>query len=129
MQRDSAFQLLASNIRFGLEVRSEVGMDLLEMGVARTLLLIDPALVCLPTGEAVTASLKAAGIGFEVFDRISIEPTDGSFREAAEVADQGQFDSFVAVKMLLRFVSFVGGGCFGDENAQGRLGDAYGYEL
>jgi hydroxyacid-oxoacid transhydrogenase len=97
MQTDTAFQMSASNIRFGPGVTAEVGMDLLEMGVSRTMLLIDPALASLPTGDVVKASLIAARIGFEVFDHISIEPTDRSFREAAEAARLGQFDSFVAV--------------------------------
>ena len=97
MQTDTAFQMSASNIRFGVGVTSEVGMDLRELDVKRTMLLIDPTLASLPTGEVVTNSLKAAGIGYEVFDQISIEPTDLSFREAAEVARLGQFDSFVAV--------------------------------
>lgn len=97
MQLDTAFQMSASNIRFGSGVTSEVGMDLRDRGLHRTLLLMDPALASLPVGQTVTASLKAAGIGFELFDRISIEPTDRSFQEAARVASQGRFDSFVAV--------------------------------
>ena len=103
MQLDTAFQMSASNIRFGLGVTSEVGMDLRDRGLRRSLLLMDPALASLPVGRTVTTSLKEAGIGFEFFDRISIEPTDQSFQEAARVASEGRFDSFVA----------VGGGKFG----------------
>ena len=97
MQLDTAFQMSASNIRFGVGVTSEVGLDLRDMGLRRTLLVIDPALESLPTGETVMASLRTAGTDFEVFDRISIEPTEGSFQEAAEVAKAAN------VKMLLLF--------------------------
>jgi hydroxyacid-oxoacid transhydrogenase len=97
MQLDTAFQMSASNIRFGLGVTCEVGMDLRDRGLRRSLLLMDPALASLPVGQTVTTSLKEAGIGFELFDRISIEPTDQSFQEAARVASEGRFDSFVAV--------------------------------
>jgi len=97
MHVDTAFQMSASNIRFGLGVTKEVGWDLRDMGLLRTLLVMDPALASLPTGKAVIGSLESAGAGFEVFDRISVEPTDRSFQEAAEVAQHGKFDSFVAV--------------------------------
>jgi hydroxyacid-oxoacid transhydrogenase len=72
-------------------------MDLADMGLKRTMLVIDPRLVDLPTGEAVLASLRAARIDFEVYDGVQVEPTDQSFQEAIEVAAAGRFDSFVAV--------------------------------
>ncbi len=97
MEHDTAFQMSASNIRFGAGTTAEVGLDLVDMGLRRTLLVIDPALVDLPTGQTVVQSLRASGVGFDLFDGVSIEPTDASFREAARVATEGRFDSFVAV--------------------------------
>ena len=94
---DTAFQMAASNIRFGQRVTREVGMDLQDLQARRTLLVIDPALRDLPVGHAVRESLQAAAIAFDVFDEISVEPTDHSFHRAIEVAKAGQFDSFVAV--------------------------------
>ncbi|MEQ8791253.1 MAG: hydroxyacid-oxoacid transhydrogenase [Pirellulaceae bacterium] len=97
MPTDTAFQMSASNLRFGQGVTAEVGMDLVDLQVKRTLLVIDPALVDLPTGQTVLASLKQNHIDFEVFDRVSVEPTDASFQDAAAVASAGRFDSLVAV--------------------------------
>jgi hydroxyacid-oxoacid transhydrogenase len=97
MTTDTAFQMSASNIRFGPGTTAEVGLDLKAMGVSRTLVVIDPKLRELPTGEIVLASLKSAGINFDVFDEVSVEPTDKSFQRAAECATEGGFDSFVAV--------------------------------
>ncbi len=97
MEHDIAFQMAASNIRFGWGVTREVGMDLQDLGVRRTLLVIDPALIDLPAGRTVLESLRAAKIDFDTFSEVSVEPTDGSFRRAAEVASDGQFDSFLAV--------------------------------
>ncbi|MDH3208244.1 MAG: iron-containing alcohol dehydrogenase [Gemmatimonadota bacterium] len=97
MKHDTAFQMAAANIRFGQGITREIGMDLVDLGAKRTLLVIDPALVHTPTGETVTAALKQSGIGFELFDGVSVEPTDSSFREAADVATRGGFDSVVAV--------------------------------
>jgi hydroxyacid-oxoacid transhydrogenase len=50
-----------------------------------------------PTGETVAASLKQSRIGYELFSEVSVEPTDSSFRAAADAAARGGFDSFVAV--------------------------------
>jgi hydroxyacid-oxoacid transhydrogenase len=97
MQHDTAFQMAASNIRFGPGITSEVGMDLRDMGAKRSMLVIDPALVDLPTGQNVVRSLESAGVGFELFDGVMVEPTDKSFRLAIQAATEGRFDSFVAV--------------------------------
>lgn len=97
MQNDTAFQMSASNIRFGPGTTAEVGMDLRDMQVKRVMLIIDPALKDLPVGQVVCDSLKVAGVVFEIFDRVSVEPTDRSFRDASEAATDGDFDSFVAV--------------------------------
>jgi hydroxyacid-oxoacid transhydrogenase len=94
---DTAFQLSTSNLRFGAGTTREVGMDLEDMGLSRTLLVIDPRLNDLPTGHVVRESLQAAKIEFDVFDAIEVEPTDRTFHEAIAVAKQGRFDSFVAV--------------------------------
>jgi hydroxyacid-oxoacid transhydrogenase len=97
MQRDTAFQMAASNIRFGRGVTREIGMDLVDLGAKRTLVVIDPALLHTATGETVIASLRASGVGFEIFDGVSVEPTDASFKAAVDVAARGGFDSYVAV--------------------------------
>ncbi len=97
MQKDTAFQMSASNIRFGPGTTYEVGQDLRDMGASRVLLVIDPALVDLPTGNTVVESLKSAGVSYEVFDRVVVEPTDKSFQDASEVATAEQFDALVAV--------------------------------
>ncbi len=97
MQRDTAFQMSASNIRFGPGVTREIGMDLKDLGTKRTLVVIDPVLRSLPTGLCVREALDQSGIDYDVWDEISIEPTDTSFQNAARVATEGQFDSLVAV--------------------------------
>ncbi|MEE3284486.1 MAG: hydroxyacid-oxoacid transhydrogenase [Planctomycetota bacterium] len=96
-QRDTAFQMAASNIRFGPGTTAEVGMDLADMSIRKAAVLIDPALVELPTGRTVISSLEDAGVGFEVFENISVEPTDRSFQDATAFVSQGDFDAIVAV--------------------------------
>jgi hydroxyacid-oxoacid transhydrogenase len=61
------------------------------------MVLVDPNLVNLYPGEVVRASLEASGISYELFDRIVVEPTDASFKDAIAVAQSEPFDAFVAV--------------------------------
>ena len=97
MQKDTAFQMAASNIRYGQGITAEIGMDLQDMGVKRTLVIMDPNLLGLPTGQAVVESLNQNGVAYDLFSEVSVEPTDSSFKRAAEVATEGNYDSFVAV--------------------------------
>lgn len=97
MQYDTAFQMAASNIRFGQGITREVGMDLRDMGVKRTLFVIDPALRTTSAGEVVLESLRDNQLEFELFDQVAIEPTDASFLTVVEFAAQGNFDSFLAL--------------------------------
>src|SRR5438105_3826121 len=96
-EHDTAFQVSAASVRFGTGVTREVGMDLRDMGARRALVLVDPVLRRLPAGEVVTESLREAGVSFEVFDRIAVEPTDRSFAVAIQAATADEFDSYVAV--------------------------------
>jgi hydroxyacid-oxoacid transhydrogenase len=97
MQNDTAFQVATSNIRFGTGITREVGMDLQELHARRVMLVIDPALVELPVGQTVVESLRDSHIDVARYDRVQVEPTDGSFQEAARFAVDGNFDVFVAV--------------------------------
>ena len=94
---DTAFQMAASNVRFGPGITAEVGEDLLSLGARRTLVVIDPRLRALPTGQTVLTALDAADIPHQVFDGISVEPTDASFHAAIRAAEAFGCDSFVAV--------------------------------
>ena len=94
---DTAFQLSTSNLRFGAGTTCEVGMDLEDMGLKRTLLVIDPRMTDSATGQTVRESLKAANRDFDTFSAVDVEPTDRSFHNAIAVAREGRFDSFVAV--------------------------------
>ncbi len=97
MALEYAFEMAASSIRFGRGVTREVGMDLAEMKAQRVMVLTDPTLAKLQPVATVVESLRDNGISFTVFDRVRVEPTDVSFREAIEFATQGGFDAFVAV--------------------------------
>jgi hydroxyacid-oxoacid transhydrogenase len=97
MEYEYAFEIAASNIRFGPGVTREVGMDLADLKARRVLVVTDPKLAKLAPVATVMESLKSEKIQFELFDRTHVEPTDVSMREAISYAQQGEFDAFVAV--------------------------------
>ena len=97
MALEYAFELASSSIRCGRGVTREVGMDLAEMKAQRVMVLTDPRVARLRPVATVVESLRDNRIVFELFDRVRVEPTDVSFREAIDFAAQGGFDAFVAV--------------------------------
>ena len=89
--------MATSSVRFGAGVTREVGADLQALGVRRALVITDPTVSRLPPMQTVLASLEAAGIAFDVFDRVRIEPSDESFLEAIAFASRAKGDGFVAL--------------------------------
>jgi hydroxyacid-oxoacid transhydrogenase len=97
MERESAFEMAVSSVRFGTGVTREVGMDLKDLGVGTVLVFVDPNLRQLPPFATVLESLEDNGIGAVVYDRVRIEPSDESFQEAIAFAHRFPHDGFVAM--------------------------------
>jgi hydroxyacid-oxoacid transhydrogenase len=96
-RHDTAFEMSASNIRFGAGVTREVGMDLKEIGARHVLVLTDPVMARLPPVSIVLESLEANDIRATLYDAVRVEPTDESFAEATVFAQSHSCDAFVAV--------------------------------
>lgn len=97
MEHETAFQMATSSIRYGPGVSREVGMDLADMGVEHVMVLTDPNVARLPAVGAVLESLDDEKVGYTLFDRVRIEPTDESFQQAIAFTRSQPFDGFVAV--------------------------------
>src|SRR5580658_6160363 len=97
MKNEFAFEMAASNIRFGPGVTREVGMDLADLGVHNVLVLTDPGLARMAPVQTVLESLESAGVSFTLYDRVRVEPTDESFLDAIAFANQSPYDAYVAV--------------------------------
>jgi hydroxyacid-oxoacid transhydrogenase len=89
--------MATSSVRFGAGVTREVGADLQALGVRRAIVITDPSVSRLAPMQTVRASLEAAAIEYDVFDRVRVEPTDESFLEAIAFARRSNGDGFVAV--------------------------------
>lgn len=97
MARTGIVELATSNIRFGLGVTCEIGMDLADRGARRVMVLADPNLAGLYPVQSVLESLESEKISWSLFDRIVIEPTDVSFQDVIRAAEAEPFDAFVAI--------------------------------
>ncbi len=95
--KEYAVELATSNLRYGAGATRELGMDLADRGIKSVLLLTDPNLVNLPPVVMARESLEANGISYTLFDRVRVEPTDRSFRDAIDIASGQPFEAFVAV--------------------------------
>lgn len=93
-----AFEMASSSIRFGRGVTKEIGQDLLALGLTKNVCIVtDPNMANLPPMKTVMDSLTRAGVEFEVFDEVAVEPTDASMQIAIDFCKKKQFDAFVAV--------------------------------
>ena len=97
MDKDFAFEMAVSSVRFGAGVTREVGMDLHELGATLALVVTDPIVARLPPAQTVLESLERSRVRRVVYDRVRIEPTDESFRDAIAFAREHPIDAIVAV--------------------------------
>lgn len=97
MNRETAFEMAASNVRFGAGVTGEVGADLKEMGARHVLVITDPVVRGLPPVRTTLESLEENGVAATVYDGVRVEPTDASFQDAIRAARERAYDAYVAV--------------------------------
>jgi hydroxyacid-oxoacid transhydrogenase len=77
-QKEYAFEMAASSIRFGPGVTKEVGMDFKNMGAKKVCVVTDKTVRGLDAMRQVEAGLGREGIEFTVFDGCMVEPKDSS---------------------------------------------------
>lgn len=97
MALETVFTMDTSSIKVGRGATREVGYDLLNLGVRRAMIVTDPNIAGLEPVEIVCQALRRQGIDAALYDRVRVEPSDQSFKDAIAFAAQGQFDGFVAV--------------------------------
>lgn len=97
MATESVFTMDTSSIKFGPGATTEVGFDMRAAGAKRVMVVTDSHLSKLAPVATAVESLRDAGIEPVLFDRVRVEPTDTSFREAIAFAEDGDFDGYVAV--------------------------------
>ncbi|HEY8038680.1 MAG TPA: hydroxyacid-oxoacid transhydrogenase [Polyangiaceae bacterium] len=94
---ESAFSVDVSAITFGPGVLADAGPHLQALGCRRIALFTDRSLARLEPVDAALRSLRASGLDAVVYDEVHVEPTDASFRAAADFARSGSFEGYVSV--------------------------------
>ena len=94
---ETVLEVEAPRVKFGRGAIDEVGPEAAALGLRRVALFTDARLAAGAFVERARASLRAAGVEFAEFAAVRIEPTDGSFRAAAEFATGANVDGYVSV--------------------------------
>ena len=85
-------------ILLGQEASLETGKQLKNMGSKRTLIVTDPNVHTFGLLDGLVDSVTKSGIGFEIYEDISNEPTMDNIVKAVEFSRKdGNFDSVVAI--------------------------------
>jgi hydroxyacid-oxoacid transhydrogenase len=77
-QKEYAFEIAASSIRFGPGVTKEVGMDFKNMGAKKVCVVTDTTVRGLDAMRRVEEGLTGEGIEYTIYDGSRVEPKDSS---------------------------------------------------
>ena len=97
MTNEIAFNMGASNIRFGQGATDEIGMELADRGAKEVLVVTDPNLSGMEPVSKAIAALEGEDLHYTVFDQVRVEPTDGSLKEAIAFAVAHPCDAVIAI--------------------------------
>ena len=95
--KESIFTVDFSSIKYGPGALDELHFDVKQLGMERIALFTDPQVKNLEPVHNSLQNLRKAGVNFEVYDEVSIEPTDVSFKKAARFAAEGRFDGYLSI--------------------------------
>lgn len=77
-EKEYAFEMAASSIRFGPGATKEVGMDFTNLGAKRVCIVTDSNVAKLDAMKQAVEGLTREGIEFTIFDKVRTEPKDSS---------------------------------------------------
>ncbi|MDE0309521.1 MAG: iron-containing alcohol dehydrogenase [Acidiferrobacterales bacterium] len=95
---ESIFTVDFNPIKYGPGALEELPFEVGFLGLSRVALFTDSIVRNLEPVQDAIRLLQAARLDFEIYDEVSIEPTDQSFLAAARFAtEEGPFDGFVSI--------------------------------
>lgn len=94
---EGVLTMSSANIKYGFGATREVGYDMKDLGARRVLVVTDQRVATLEPVAMVCESLRRAGIDAVLFGDARVEPTDISFKEAIQIAQEGRFDGYVGI--------------------------------
>lgn len=97
MEFETIIPLTMAKLKFGLGATEELGYELEAVEAERVLLVADANLWEFGLIDKVKTLIEDEGIQCTLYDQVHIEPTDVSFRQAIEQAQDVEVDAFVAL--------------------------------
>lgn len=96
-KKEYAFEMAASNIRYGPGVTKELGFDFKHLGVKKVALFTDSNLLNLEPVKTAVEALESQGIQYQIYSDVKIEPKDYAVQDAITWARNFQADGYLAV--------------------------------
>lgn len=96
-EKEYAFEMACSNIRYGEGVTCEVGKDFKNLHSKNICVMTDKQLIDTVGVRMALQSLDDEKLNYKLFTDIKVEPSDESFKRAIDFAKDGNFDSFLAI--------------------------------
>jgi hydroxyacid-oxoacid transhydrogenase len=94
---ETVFTWGAPPLKFGVGALDEIGFDCAQLGLERVLIVTDEGVAATGVPHRAAEAMQQAGLKPTVFSGVHVEPTDASFRAAAQFAGDTDWDGFVAV--------------------------------
>ncbi|MBB4287566.1 hydroxyacid-oxoacid transhydrogenase [Roseospira goensis] len=95
--REHIFTVDTVPLKYGHGALRELGHDLKALNARRIALFTDRHLAALEHVAIAREAIARAGLDVVVYDAVTVEPTDASFRDAAAFAADGAFDGFISI--------------------------------
>ena len=95
--REIAFALNASSVKYGAGVLSELGSDAAALGLKRIAFFTDPTVAATEPAALALDALRREGIDVALFEDCHVEPTNTSMMAAAAFVSEGGFDGVVSL--------------------------------
>ncbi|CAZ82616.1 unnamed protein product [Tuber melanosporum] len=96
-QREYAFEMATSSIRFGPGSTREVGMDFSNIRAKKVIIITDKTIERLAPMKTAVSALESAGVKYEIFSDVMVEPKDHSVKQAIEFGKKANGDAYLAV--------------------------------
>jgi len=96
-ETEYAFEMAASNLRFGHGVTREVGADFANFKARKVGVFTDSTVAKLLPMQQALESLEHHKVPYEVYDKCRVEPNQESWQQAIDFSKQHDFSHFLAV--------------------------------
>lgn len=94
---ETIFSVDPRPIKFGDGASREVGYEAKSRQILSVAIFSDAITIALPPSIHALESLLEAGISYEVYSKVRVEPSDQSFLDACDFLNKGAFDGIVSI--------------------------------